>query len=115
MSDYLSLQSLFQFESQKQTSVKDLYNTTFASKIRARVTKNVDYSSINNKMINKYNKNILLQSDRTKCNNQTHYSIHGLINRGGYNIKSIINFNKRMWYSNGKTKTERVVWWYDYL
>ena len=45
---------------------------------------------MNNKMIDKYNHNIRLQSDRTKCNYRTHYSIHRLTNRNGYNIKSII-------------------------
>ena len=91
MPDYLYLQSLFQtLLDEQQASFADLYNPTLIHKIRARITKNVDYSAMNNKMIDKYIKNIPLHSDRTKYNNQTHYSVHGLINRSGYNIQSIV-------------------------
>ena len=42
---------------------------------------------LNHKIIDDYDKNVRSHSDRTKYNDDTRYSIHGLVNRRGYTIK----------------------------
>ena len=97
MPDYIYLQSLFQTLLEQQPSVKDLYRTktSFAKQLLGawmEKTK-IDYSSMNNKMIDEYNNNLRVESDRTKYNEQTHYSVRGLVNRSNFKIESLIISN----------------------